>query len=138
MILLIVIGGAWFISTHYSPSQPGSAPVPSSDLSDLIQVTAPTPNAIITSPLGITGKARGNWYFEASFPAVLLDANGTEIARAPAQAIGDWMTNDFVPFALSLPFTTPKTDTGVLVLKKDNPSGLPQNDKEIRIPVRFR
>jgi spore germination protein GerM len=54
-----------------------------------------------------------------------------------AQAQGDWMTTNFVPFSSTLTFSTPTTPTGILVLQKDNPSGLPENDAEIRIPVRF-
>lgn len=47
------------------------------------------------------------------------------------------MTEDFVPFMVSLAFDAPSTATGTLVLKRDNPSGLPQNDDEVRVPVRF-
>ena len=104
---------------------------------DLITVDYPTANAVVESPLTVTGEARGTWYFEASFPVQLLDANDNVIASAPAQAQGDWMTTDYVPFSVTLTFPKPSTDTGTLVLKKDNPSGLPQNENELRIPVRF-
>ncbi len=104
---------------------------------DLIWVSTPLPNQVVASPLTISGQARGNWFFEASFPVKLLDANGKVLAQAPAQATGDWMTTEYVPFTLSLPFTKPTTATGTLVLEKDNPSGLPQNASELRIPVRF-
>lgn len=90
----------------------------------------------VSSPLTITGEARG-WYFEASFPVHLFDGNGNELASAPAQAQGDWMTEDFVPFKVTLTFTTPSTPTGTLVFEKDNPSGLPQNAANISIPVQF-
>jgi hypothetical protein len=103
-----------------------------------IRVTAPVANAVITSPLAISGEARGTWYFEASFPVVLLDGEGNRITAVPATAQGDWMTEAFVPFSVSLTFTTPATERGTLVLKRDNPSGLPENDAEVRIPVRFR
>lgn len=104
---------------------------------DLIWVSSPLPNQVITSPVTITGQARGNWYFEASFPVTLLDANGKILAQAPAQATGEWMTTNYVPFKITLTFTKPTTATGTLVLHKDNPSGLPQNDNELRIPVSF-
>ena len=72
----------------------------------MIRVTTPTPNSVVRSPLVVTGVARGNWYFEASFPIRLYDANGREIAVAIAQAQGDpaspdggnWMTTEFLPF----------------------------------------
>lgn len=104
---------------------------------DMIQVTSPGAGAIVTSPLTITGQAKGGWYFEASFPVRLLDGNGNQIAIAPAQAQGDWMTEDFVPFSVTLTFTKPATPTGTLILQKDNPSGEPQFDGSISIPVNF-
>lgn len=91
----------------------------------------------VTSPLTVTGQARGGWYFEASFPVKLRDANGNQIAIAPAQAQGDWMTSNFVPFSVTLTFAPPLTATGMLVLERDNPSGLPENDESISIPVTF-
>lgn len=102
-----------------------------------IAVTTPQPNDNVDSPLIIEGEARGTWFFEASFPVKLLDADGNMIAVHFAQAQGEWMTEDFVPFSSQLIFETPVTDTGVLILEKDNPSGLPENDASIEIPVRF-
>jgi len=106
--------------------------------SNLIVVTNPKSGQTISSPLAVQGQARGNWYFEASFPVRLLDANGKELAVVPAQAQGEWMTTNFVPFQATLRFATSTTRTGTLVLEKDNPSGLPQNAAQIRIPVVFR
>jgi hypothetical protein len=104
---------------------------------DKIRVAGPLPDQEVASPLTVTGEARGNWYFEASFPVKLFDADGKELAAVPAQAQGEWMTEDFVPFKAELTFTALATATGTLVLKKDNPSGLPQYDDEISIPVKF-
>ncbi len=104
---------------------------------DIIRLASPQAGQLVASPLEVTGEARGTWYFEASFPVKLLDANGTELAAVPAQAQSDWMTKNFVPFKAKLAFQTPATSTGTLVLKKDNPSGLPENDDELRVPVKF-
>lgn len=108
-----------------------------STTSDLIKVSTPLPNAIVSSPVIITGEARGTWYFEASFPARIYDANKKLLGSAPAQAQSEWMTTNFVPFKTTLSFSKPTTATGTLVLVKDNPSGLPQNDNSISIPVVF-
>jgi hypothetical protein len=107
------------------------------DKSDLIKVETPQAGQAITSPLVIKGQARGSWYFEAVFPIVLRDAAGQEVARAQGHATGDWMTTDFVPFEATLTFTAPTTATGTLVFEKDNPSGLPENDDQLVIPVSF-
>jgi len=94
-------------------------------------------NATVNSPLTITGEAKGPWYFEASFPIRILDGNGNELGVVPAQAQGEWMTENFVPFKAVLTFKKPLTQKGTLVLEKDNPSGLPENGRSIKIPVVF-
>lgn len=106
---------------------------------DLIQASFPRPGVTITSPLVATGQARGNWFFEASFPVSILDAGGNVIGQGYAQAQGEWMTTDFVPFeSIVIEFTPqPAGSTGTVVLHKDNPSGLPENDDELLIPVVF-
>lgn len=115
------------------------------DKRNLIRVSSPKPNEIIKSPFTVSGEARGFWFFEASFPIRLFDENGQELAIAVAQAQGDpagggvnWMTENFVPFKAILTFERPTTETGVLVLEKDNPSGLPEYADELKIPIRFR
>ena len=54
------------------------------------------------------------------------------------------MTEDFVPFSATLEFTSPYPGKGQdfmkrgsLILKKDNPSGLPENDDALEIPIQF-
>lgn len=107
---------------------------------NLIRINTPRPNQTISNPLTITGEARGNWFFEASFPVVLTDWDGRIIAQGIAQAKSDWMTTDFVPFEAMLTFTVDKnaySNKGSLILRKDNPSGLPQNDDALEIPIVF-
>lgn len=104
----------------------------------MIRLVTPLANDVVASPLTITGLARGNWFFEASFPVHILDATGMELGMVPAIALGEWMTTEFVPFQATLVFATSTTDTGTLVLEKDNPSGLPEHADEHRIPIRFR
>jgi len=104
---------------------------------DLIRVTRPEADSLVTSPLVVEGDARGQWFFEASFPVILTDDKGSELAHTPAQALDDWMTNDFVPFRAQLEFASSSSPTGFLILKKDNPSGLPEKEDQIKIPIRF-
>ncbi|MFH1671160.1 MAG: GerMN domain-containing protein [Candidatus Portnoybacteria bacterium] len=104
---------------------------------DLIQVESPQASDTITSPLVIKGKARGYWFFEASFPIRLYDDNGELLATAIAQAQDDWMTEEFVPFTAELKFENPKTEKGTLVFEKDNPSGLQENADELKMPIVF-
>jgi hypothetical protein len=105
---------------------------------DFIKLETPRPNDTISSPLTIKGQARGSWFFEASFPVFLTDWDGKIIAQGVASAKSDWMTTEFVPFEATLTFTTDKNvynNKGSLILKKDNPSGLSENDDALEIPV---
>ena len=107
---------------------------------DLIRLNNPRPNQTILSPLIITGEARGNWFFEASFPVVLIDQDGLIIVQGIATAKDEWMTTNFVPFEATLTFAVNKNISnkkGLLILKKDNPSGLPEHDDALEIPVVF-
>jgi hypothetical protein len=132
-------GVTYYGNVSAKPTLPQEVSIESAPLTDdTIHVTAPVADAVIARPLVVEGEARGSWYFEASFPVILLDGNGEELAKGPAQATGDWMTDEFVPFSLTLSYEAPTTDTGVLVLMKDNPSGLPENDRSLKIPVRFK
>ncbi len=123
--------------TSTNPTPTSTNPTPTSSVSDLIRVTQPQPNASITSPVIIEGRARGNWFFEASFPVRIVDANGRTLGSGAAQAQGNWMTTEFVPFRVVLDYSVPTTTRGTLILEKDNPSGLPQNARELRIPIVF-
>ncbi|MDO8471150.1 MAG: Gmad2 immunoglobulin-like domain-containing protein [bacterium] len=105
--------------------------------STMVRVTVPEPDTVVRSPLIVTGEARGNWYFEASFPVKILDANGKQLGVGIAQAQGEWMTTNFVPFSATVNFSAPTTQTGTIVFQKDNPSGLPEHDAQVMIPIRF-
>jgi len=104
---------------------------------DLIQIESPRPNTQISSPVIIKGKARGTWFFEGSFPVKLIDDQGVVIGNAIATADGEWMTQDFVPFTANLTFTLSDSNKGKLILEKDNPSGLPENEDFLEVPVNF-
>ncbi len=104
----------------------------------------PKPDRQISSPLEIFGYARGFWFFEADFPVYLTDWDGKIIAQGVATAQGDWMTTSFVPFKAVLNFINPYLDnqpefmkTGILILKKDNPSGLSEHDDALEFRVSF-
>ncbi|MCY1383172.1 hypothetical protein D9M69_712710 [compost metagenome] len=92
----------------------------------------------VASPLAISGEIPGNWSFEASFPIVLLDPARKIIGQTTAALDGEWMTSNYVPFTATLTFEAPSAGgSGILTLRKDNPSGLPENDDAIEIPVTF-
>lgn len=104
-----------------------------------IKVITPKQGAEVSSPLKVEGIARGMWYFEATFPIVVVNWDGLIIAEGFAEAQGDWMTEDFVPFVGTLTFTKPEYgERGAIILQKSNASGLPENDDAIEIPILFK
>ncbi|MBU1045713.1 GerMN domain-containing protein [Patescibacteria group bacterium] len=131
-VILVAIGIAVLLSPK---NDSGPEPSVTPNLEDEIIVDSPQPNQIVSSPILIEGKARGFWFFEASFPVKLFDDKGQEIAEHYVQATDDWMTTDFVGFKGELEYNIMATTTATLILKRDNPSDLPENDKSIEIPI---
>jgi hypothetical protein len=114
------------------------------ETNQMIQVNAPQSGQVISSPLQLTGEATGPWYFEASAPVELRDWQGNVIAQSYITAQGDWMVTNFVAFTGEITFNSPYTtgdpiaqQQGTLVFKKDNPSGEPQFDDQVVVPIMF-
>ncbi|NMB48817.1 DUF333 domain-containing protein [Candidatus Kuenenbacteria bacterium] len=101
-----------------------------------IKITSPARDEAIQSPLTVVGEARGNWFFEAVFPIQLVDENNNILASGLATAESEWTTENYVPFKAVLDFLPrPTTTKGFLLLNNDNPSGLPEYDRQVKIPV---
>ncbi|MDP3996461.1 MAG: Gmad2 immunoglobulin-like domain-containing protein [bacterium] len=109
---------------------------------DFIRLTSPRPSTEITSPVKITGEARGTWFFEANFPISVVDWDGLIIGEGYATSLGEWMTTDFVPFEAEVEFDISQirgnySNRGALILQKANPSDLSENDDALEIPIFF-
>lgn len=102
---------------------------------DLIIVESPTPGAVTGKDFLVVGEARGYWYFEASFPVTLLDKDGKVLVQTFATAQDEWMTENFVHYRAEVKVPQSYIGPATLVLKKDNPSGLPENDASISFPI---
>jgi hypothetical protein len=102
---------------------------------DKIVVDSPKPGEAVGTTFSVMGKARGNWYFEASFPLQVLSSQGSLLKEMPVQADGEWMTTEFVPFSETVTLPPGTKGAATLILKNDNPSGLPENDASISIPI---
>lgn len=149
-VLVIIVGFLWQVGLRMKDNddvvENGNTEEPLKDFlnyKDLVILESPLPEEIVTSPLVIKGQARGTWFFEASFPVILADWDGRIIAQGIATATDDWMTEELVPFTASLEFENPEnigdfSRRGALILKKDNPSGLPEHDDALEITVYFK
>ncbi|MFZ2193090.1 MAG: Gmad2 immunoglobulin-like domain-containing protein [Candidatus Moraniibacteriota bacterium] len=111
-------------------------------IADKILISSIKPNDEISSPVTISGKARGSWFFEGSFPIEIYDDNNklliaTTALFVPKSEIDTWMTEDFVDFKSVVNFNEPSADSGYILFKKDNPSGIAENNESFKLPVKF-
>jgi len=132
LIVVVLAGAVGIWALDWSGSD-----TPASVRHDMVRMHVPSPGDTIKSPLHVEGTARGGWFFEASFPLVLRHEEGTVVAEHYATAEGEWMTENFVPFSSEIIFSHPPEGRGQLILKRANPSGRPERDDELRIPVYF-
>jgi len=110
------------------------------DKQDLIILESPLPNATVLNPIQVKGEARGYWFFEGTFPIVVVNWDGLIIGEGFATAQEEWMTENFVPFTATISYNLNPdsySKNGSLILHKNNPSGLPENDDALEIPIVF-
>ena len=103
-----------------------------------IQIEEPARGQAVESPISLSGEVRGTWLFEATAPVVVVDWDGRIIGESYIEAEGDWMTEDFVPFTGSVSYEQelePYSASGTVIFRKSNPSGLPENDAAVEVPV---
>lgn len=136
LFLAIIVSGCTTLRSIAQPEEDKvSLPI---TYNDLVILESPTQGQILTSPVQIKGKARGSWFFEATFPVQLVDFNGVVVTEGFATADGDWMTEDYVPFTVELVYDKPEfRELGNLILRKANASGLPENDDALDLEVEF-
>lgn len=139
LVIIAICAGVYFDNQKNPPETTQDVLPPQityiNATSDLIEVELPFPGAVTGKEFGVLGKARGYWFFEASFPIELLDKDGKLLATGIATAQTDWMTTEFVPFKAEIKAPIDYIGPATLVLHKDNPSGLPENDASISFPI---
>lgn len=140
-IMVLFLAGIWYMR--------GSTPVPSTETedpstqeavydntsTDEIVIDSPKAGETVGTTFTVVGKARGYWYFEASFPLRVFGSSGVLLSEMPVQADGEWMTEEFVPFSETVTVPPGTKGEALLILYNDNPSGLPENDATVSIPL---
>lgn len=94
--------------------------------------------SVIDGELNISGRLTGLWFFEADCQAEVYDYHGRKITQAIATATGEWMTEELVNFQAT--FSWPdglEIEKAILVLIKDNPTGDPEHDDALVLPIRL-
>ncbi|MFA5714440.1 MAG: GerMN domain-containing protein [Candidatus Paceibacterota bacterium] len=93
----------------------------------------------ISSPLTIKGRVMGGHWtgFEGQVGIVeLVDSDGERLGLAILNATSDWMkmpTN----FEATLSFEAPKDSNVFLIFHNENPSGMPDREEVMSLPVKF-
>lgn len=109
----------------------------------IIIVSSPLPNSTITpSSIVIKGKAKGNWFFEASAPVDIVNWDGLIIGQGYVTVDEgyDWMTTNMVPFTGTVSYDASQLGAykhGWIIMRKDNPSGEPQFDDSLEFKIFF-
>ena len=142
VIILLALGGALFLlSNELKENEPEIILPPKKEGTqnnsehELIQVSFPFSGEKIGGEINVTGIAKGNWYFEGEFPIELLTPEGKKLTGVPALAEGEWMREGFVPFSAKLRYPVNEETEAKLVLHRNNPSDLREQDAKIEIPV---
>lgn len=152
VVLIIVFGLLFWALTSAVPTkaplvvpndtlEPSQAPA---EKTGLITVYSPLPESTINgSSVSIKGKAVGNWFFEASAPVDIVNWDGLIIGQGfvTVDEGYSWMTTDMVPFSGNVSFDTSLLGAykyGWVIMKKDNPSALPEFDDSLEFKVFFQ
>ena len=134
-IVLVLVSLAAGVLAQEAAAEPPAIPR-AGEVHPQVQLATPLPGEDAASPLRVAGRARGTWYFEASFPVRVLGPDGRELGVGVAQAQEPWMTEGWVPFEAEVSFDAPADACLTMVLEKANPSGLPRNADQVRVGLR--
>ena len=105
-----------------------------------IEVYSPQIDQFISSPYVVEGNADASWFWEGTFTVELVGEAGEVVAIANAiiPQGGNWTDGGTQFFQATLEFDPEVVGkTGYIKLRKANASGLPENDKEYTVKVRF-
>jgi hypothetical protein len=142
LIVVVIFGGSiWLDEGAQSNQLPATKNEVTQNITkdvsqnDLIRVSFPKAGEHVGGRINVTGIARGTWYFEGEFPIELVDSSGKKIAGASALAQGEWMREEFVPFSASLEYRTDNEQPAKIILRRNNPSDLREQDAQMEIPI---
>lgn len=99
-----------------------------------LELDEPEDLSNVTCPIVISGNITGGWFFEGSLPVSIENSDGSIMSDGTVTAREDALTSDPVAFGATIDCPDTSGDYE-LVLHKSNPSGLPENSDEVRIPV---
>lgn len=140
VVILLLGAGFWMINKKpvvNTPPVVATTPAISGDVGNFVSFSV-APGTTVSGVIKATGSLTGGYFFEANMVVKILDANKNVLKSTNGTATSDWMTGDSVSFTTTLDFAGIPAGQGYIRLHNDNPSGMPENDKYIDIPVVFQ
>ncbi len=160
IVVLVVLVGYFVLSKHKANAPTSEMPVSTpreilvtgkADKSDLIsftiarstEVTRDKVDALgteraLVGKMDAVGVIKGGYFFEGNIVVNILDKDKKLLRAGHGEATTDWMTSGPVSFKATIDASgLPGAygGPGYIEIRNDNPSGLPENDKSILIPV---
>lgn len=136
----IILVGAGFYFQQYRKTHPAKSPEAPAG----IVIDTPAAGAVVSFPLVIRGRITGEsgWApFEGHAGTVQAIDDQGPLSEIGALLIGgDWTilpANFEATLGMDDTVSKIKADTGYLLFRNENPSGLPENNREFRLPVKY-
>lgn len=101
-----------------------------------LELIYPQPNTEVGCEFELSGKISNQWFFEGSFPVSIV-VDGKTVLETQALTEEEWTKEGDISFYSKIKCDSGCVGSGNIVLKKDNPSDLPENDDSFSIPVTF-
>ena len=136
--IALLAGLVWFLTSDYGSGlfEGNSVKIHYTNAdNDMIIIDNVPAGVTVLREFTVFGQARGMWYFEASFPVEVVAEDGRQIAIGHAEAQGEWMTEEFVPFKADVKLSEVYSGPATLILHKDNPSGDEERDASVEVPI---
>ena len=139
ILMIVALKIMWLNQSTYLPflndkQTETSLPVISGNKDDLVSFSI-LPGQKVSGVVKITGSIKNNYFFEGNILVNILASDKKLLKAGHGTATTPWMTSGPVSFETSLDFSSLPQGIAYIEIHNDNPSGLPQNDKSILVPV---
>jgi hypothetical protein len=122
------------IQPQTNPNPHWDNPTITGDSTSLVSFSL-TPGQEVSGKVTLTGSLKG-YFNEGSTPLWITDESKTKVyLQTPLSSTGDWMVNTPIAFSKTVDFSSMPKGKAYLEIKADNPSGLPQYESSIWIPI---
>ena len=114
-----------------------TAPAPKHHIeepSDLLSFSV-KPWGTVSGGMNLNGIVQGGYFNEGNVLINVIDPDKQVLKAGHGTATTDWMSAGPVSFVATVDFTGIRKGPAYIEIKRDNASGLPENDKSVTIPV---